>query len=148
VRVDRHRDAIVPSLKAGKDVFVEWPLGKSLADAEEILSHKKEGTRAYVGLQARYAPIIATIKDFISSGKLGDVLSSTWQGYNEITPGPSVGADFQYIADKKIGGNFVTILTGHAIDYVQQGEFSSAPRPIDYLRRDNYTYMIIFNMVY
>lgn len=122
VRVDRHRDSIVPSLKAGKDIFIEWPLGKSLADAEEILSHKKDGTRTFVGLQARQSPLIEDIRDFISSGKLGDVLSSTWQGYGGFVGSASVTAGYEYLADKKIGGNLVTIVTGHTIDFVQQGE--------------------------
>lgn len=57
VRVDRHFETIAPSLRAGKDVFVEWPLGKSAAEARELLKLKNEGgvKRAIVGLQARQA---------------------------------------------------------------------------------------------
>ncbi|KAK8092530.1 hypothetical protein PG999_014729 [Apiospora kogelbergensis] len=101
-RVDRHKACIVPSLKAGKDVYVEWPLGKSLADAEEISSFKKQGL-AIVGLQGREAPIIATVKDFISSGKLGDVISSTWTGYGGMG-GDVAQEEYAYFADKSVGG--------------------------------------------
>lgn len=45
---------MMPALHAGKDVFVEWPLGASLAEAEEVTSLAKEkGVKTYVGLQAR-----------------------------------------------------------------------------------------------
>ncbi|KAK8127203.1 oxidoreductase [Apiospora sp. TS-2023a] len=118
-RVDRHNQGIVPSLKAGKDVYVEWPLGKSLADAEEIASHKKQGM-AVVGLQARQAPIVNTIRDFIGSGKLGDVLSSTWSGYG-MMGGDVAMESLAYFVDKSVGGNLLTIHSGHGLDWVQHG---------------------------
>ncbi|KAK8079432.1 hypothetical protein PG997_007250 [Apiospora hydei] len=117
-RVDRHKACIVPSLKAGKDVYVEWPLGKSLADAEEIASHKKQGGLAVLGLQGRHASIISTIRDFIASGKLGDVLSSTWAGYG-LMGGAVALEDVAYFADKSVGGNLLTIHSGHALDWVE-----------------------------
>lgn len=80
VRVDRHLATISPSLKAGKDVYVEWPLGKSLAEAKELLRLKNEGgvKKAVVGLQARQAPLIKKVKEIIESGRIGEVYSSTW----------------------------------------------------------------------
>ncbi|KAL3417618.1 oxidoreductase family protein [Phlyctema vagabunda] len=119
VRVDRHKATIVPSLKAGKDVYVEWPLGKSLADAEEILSFKNPSAKGVVGLQARQAPIIAKIKDVIAKGTIGDVLSSTWVAAAG-NGGATTNENYAYLGDKKVGGNLVTIHTGHAVDYVQQ----------------------------
>ena len=41
VRVDRHFGAIAPALRAGKNVYVEWPLGKNLEEAEELLRLSK-----------------------------------------------------------------------------------------------------------
>ncbi|KAK7998412.1 hypothetical protein PG989_006452 [Apiospora arundinis] len=117
-RVDRHKECIVPSLKAGKDVYVEWPLGKSLADAEEISSHKKQGL-AIVGLQGRQAPIIATVRDFIASGKLGDVISSTWSGHGGMG-GDVAQEEYAYFADKSVGGSLLTIHSGHALDWIQK----------------------------
>lgn len=50
----------MPALHAKKDVFVEWPLGANLAEAEEMNSlAKKQGVKTYVGLQARVqAPFV------------------------------------------------------------------------------------------
>jgi predicted dehydrogenase len=60
VRVDRHLSTIAPALNAGKDVFVEWPLGKSAAEARELLKLKNDGgvKTAIVGLQARQALVV------------------------------------------------------------------------------------------
>jgi predicted dehydrogenase len=118
--VDRHLPTIAPSLKAGKDVYVEWPLGKSAAEARELLKLKNEGgvKSAVVGLQARQAPIIKQIKSLISSGKIGKVLSSTWTGVAG-NDGYKLSEEFKYMANRAIGGNLVTIHFGHAVDYLQ-----------------------------
>jgi predicted dehydrogenase len=86
VRVDRHLATIRPSLKAGKDVYVEWPLGKSLAEAKELLKLKNEGgvKKAVVGLQARQAPLIKKLKELIQEGRIGEVYSSTWVGQGSV----------------------------------------------------------------
>ncbi|RDW60244.1 oxidoreductase-1 [Coleophoma crateriformis] len=120
VRVDRHHAAIAPSLKAGKDVYVEWPLGKSLADAEDLLKLKNEHgvKKAVVGLQARQAPIISKIKELIGNGAIGDVLSSTWSAC-AIHLGSQVTSGMLYFMTKDIGGNLLTIHFGHGVDYVQ-----------------------------
>ncbi|TVY36898.1 Galactose/lactose metabolism regulatory protein [Lachnellula subtilissima] len=120
VRVDRHYATIAPSLKAGKDVLVEWPLGKNLAEAEELLKLKNEGgvKNAVVDLQARQAPFVKKIKELLDSGTIGKVLSSTWTGAAGLG-GASIMAAYQYIAKRDVGGNIVTIHFGHSIDYIQ-----------------------------
>lgn len=120
VRVDRHLPTIAPSLKAGKNVFVEWPLGKSASEARKLLKLKNEGgvKTAVVGLQARQAPIVNKVKSLIESGAIGKVLSSTWAG-QAGNGGPTTPEGVKYIGDKEVGGNLVTIHFGHAVDYVQ-----------------------------
>ncbi|KAF8846918.1 NAD-binding Rossmann fold oxidoreductase family protein [Acephala macrosclerotiorum] len=120
VRVDKHLPLITPALKAGKDVFVEWPLGKNLAEARELLRLKEENgvKNAVVGLQDRQEPIVHKIKELIKEGKIGDVLSSTWTG-QVGNVGPMLPLDHAYFADREVGGNIVTIQFGHAVDYVQ-----------------------------
>lgn len=51
-RVDKHYDTAYPSVKAGKDVYVEWPLAENEARAGELaeLARKKSG-KTVVGLQ-------------------------------------------------------------------------------------------------
>ncbi|TVY80456.1 Galactose/lactose metabolism regulatory protein GAL80 [Lachnellula suecica] len=120
VRVDRHLPTISPSLRAGKDVLVEWPLGKNLAEAEELLALKNVGgvKNAVVDLQARQAPIVRKAKELIEQGKIGSVLSSTWTGAAG-TFGAGYGKSYEYLGRREVGGNMVTIHFGHAVDYVQ-----------------------------
>ncbi|KUJ11056.1 oxidoreductase [Mollisia scopiformis] len=120
VRVDRHFATIAPSLKAGKDVVVEWPLGKNLAEAKELLKLKNEGgvKNAVVDLQARQAPVVNQAKKLIEKGAIGKMLSSTWAG-QAGSGGPTNPVQFAYLGNRKVGGNIVTIHFGHSVDYVQ-----------------------------
>lgn len=128
VRVDKHFTAIAPSVRAGKSVFVEWPLGKNLTEAEELLRLSKESKikLAVVGLQGRFAPSVTELKKIIKAGKIGKVLSSTWVGYGGNL-GPTEGEYMKYMLDKNVGGNLVTIHFGHSVDGVQQvlGQFKT-----------------------
>jgi len=121
VRVDRHLPTISPALKAGKDVYVEWPLGKSAAEARELLALKsKYGVKhATVGLQARVSPIIKKLKDLVEEGSIGKVLSSTWLATGG-QGGESMTETYEYLGQKHVGGNLVTIHFGHSVDFVQQ----------------------------
>lgn len=100
------------------------PLGKNLAEAQELLRLKNEGKvkLAAVGLQAREAPILKKLKALIADGKIGKVLSSTWYG------NANNGGEQELVESmcrREVGGNLVTIHMGHALDYVQFGTFSS-----------------------
>ena len=122
VRVDRHLATLSPSLKAGKDVYVEWPLGKNLAEAEELLRLKNEGGvgLAVVGLQARQAPIIKLVKGMVEGGRIGKVLSCTWAAQAGNGGGTAMER-MEYLGRREVGGNLVTIHFGHAVDYIQYG---------------------------
>ncbi|KAL9583314.1 MAG: hypothetical protein Q9203_005132, partial [Teloschistes exilis] len=81
VKVPMHKQLMMPALHAGKDVFVEWPLGASLAEAEEVARLAKEkGVKTYVGLQARVQSAMLKAKEIVSSGVLGRITSSTVLG--------------------------------------------------------------------
>jgi hypothetical protein len=54
VKVPLHKQLALPALKAGKDVFVEWPLVTGEDEAQELVREAKEGGgRTIVGLQLR-----------------------------------------------------------------------------------------------
>jgi len=106
-------------------VLVEWPLGKNLAEAEELLKLKNQGgvKNAVVDLQGREAPIVKEVRELIESGKIGKVLSTTWAGAAGAGGGTITQA-YQYISQREVGGNLVTIHFGHSIDYIQAGIYS------------------------
>lgn len=59
VRVANHHASVLPALEAGKDVFVEWPLGKGYRETVEIAElAKKKGVRTIIGAQGRQSPAV------------------------------------------------------------------------------------------
>ena len=115
VRVDRHYDAVIPALEAGKDCFCEWPLGKNLEEGKELAAlAKKKGVKTIVGLQAGQSPIVKKVKDLVDGGRIGKVLSVTY-----VAAAWNMGAvevdNLAYINHKEVGGNMVTIHFSHGI---------------------------------
>ncbi len=63
VKVPLHKQMALPALKAKKPVYVEWPLGVSLAEAEELAAvAKKQGVKTVMGLQNRQAPVMLKVR--------------------------------------------------------------------------------------
>lgn len=118
VMVRKHYMLAKPALLAGKDIFVEWPLGASTAEAEEMAGLAKEhGCKTIVGLQARASPLIIKIKDLISSGKIGKVLSSTViSSFGGLPPGGMWPTGAEYYLDISSGGTPLSIFFGHFLD--------------------------------
>ncbi|OCL13185.1 NAD-P-binding protein [Glonium stellatum] len=113
VRVDKHYDALIPALEAGKDCFCEWPLGKNLQEGRQLAElAKKKGVKTMVGLQARKSPVFKKVKDLVDSGRIGKVLSVTYvaTAYNM---GAAELKTIAYFNDKDVGGNMVTIHFSH-----------------------------------
>src|SRR5207247_6307351 len=77
VRVPGHRDLVVAGLEAGKPVMCEWPLGRTLAEAEEMAGlAARRSLPTIVGLQARSAPAIMYARDLVRGGHVGQVLTA------------------------------------------------------------------------
>lgn len=113
VRVDRHLDVVKPAIEAAKDVFVEWPLGANLEQAEEMAALAKgKGVKTMVGLQGRRGPPIQTIAELVRSGRIGKVLSTSILA-DAVNGGPVGPEKARVMADKKIGANILTVHFGH-----------------------------------
>ncbi|MDX6199740.1 MAG: hypothetical protein QOJ79_2891 [Actinomycetota bacterium] len=116
VKVPHHLELATAALEAGKAVYCEWPLGKDLAEAETLAAlARKQGVLAVVGLQARSAPPVAYVRDLISQGFVGEVLSTTLIG-SGMGWGPTVEPFNAYLNDKKNGATMLSIAVGHAMD--------------------------------
>lgn len=115
-RVDRHYKVIMPILQAGKNAYVEWPLGANLQQAEEMLAAaQKSGSKTIVGLQARNSPVTLKVKQLVEEGAVGDLLSSELQFYTGIF-GDTEPPGIDYLAKKEVGGNLFTIPFAHMAD--------------------------------
>ncbi len=121
-----HKQLAIPALHAKKSVFVEWPLGNGLQEAEELAAlAKKQGVRTAVGLQVRLIPSVQKAKQIIDSGALGRITGTTVIGSGSVFV--NVPAKNSYLNDPKNGANLVTIPTIHALDPLCYllGEFKS-----------------------
>ncbi|KAK4504461.1 hypothetical protein PRZ48_005377 [Zasmidium cellare] len=115
VKLPHHRDLALPLLKAGKDVFVEWPLATNLEQVDELVKAAKEGGgKTFVGLQARTSPAILKAKEIIDSGALGKIRSSTIVGLDSFLLHLPPQHDYEHDASTR--ANASTITSGHVLD--------------------------------
>jgi len=116
VRVPLHREVVLAAVDAGKHVYCEWPLGRSLNEAQELRdAAKRSGIRHVIGLQGRTNPAIDAAAKLVKSGRIGRVLSarmvSTSNGW-----GAQVLQRYAYTADASTGATLLTITAGHSLD--------------------------------
>jgi predicted dehydrogenase len=125
VKVPHHRELVSTALAAGKAVYCEWPLGRDLDDARAMAAlAANQGVRTIVGLQARQAPAIEFVRELISDGYIGEVLSTTMIGLS--IPGDVVIQPNVYMLDANNGANMLTVAVGHSLDTLNHvlGEFA------------------------
>jgi predicted dehydrogenase len=71
-----HRDNAILALRAGKPVLVEKPFAMNADEAAEIVAVAREMRLfAMEAMWTRFLPHIAVIKDWLSSGALGEIVS-------------------------------------------------------------------------
>src|SRR6202795_4451675 len=115
VRVPGHRDLVMAGLQAGKAVFCEWPLGKTLAEAEEMAGLAgQRSLKTAVGLQARSDPTIRYAADLVREGYIGEVLTANLSTVAQAQLQRGPGRIWQGV--RANGANTLTIAGGHAID--------------------------------
>src|SRR5438876_1534625 len=135
VKVPHHRELVSAAIAAGKAVYCEWPLGRDLDEARTMAALAAEQrVRTIVGLQARQAPAIEFVRELLSDGYAGEVLSTTMIGLS--VPGDMVGQPNAYMLDQANGANLLTIAVGHSLDTLSHvlGEFADLSAVAD-LRR-------------
>jgi predicted dehydrogenase len=115
VRVPGHRELVMAGLQAGKAVFCEWPLGRTLAEAEEMAGlARQRSLKTLVGLQARSAPAILYARDLVQAGSIGQVLTANLTCVVPAVLQRGPGRIWQGV--RANGANVLTITGGHAID--------------------------------
>lgn len=118
VKVPEHRAVVLAALAAGKHVYCEWPLGRNLAEAEEMAAAVPKGAHVMIGTQVLSAPAVLHARKLIAQGALGDlkvcrVFSPTgaW--------GDSAPAHYAYLQDKANGATLETIAGGHTLSLLE-----------------------------
>ncbi|RYP48897.1 hypothetical protein DL768_005259 [Monosporascus sp. mg162] len=117
VAVGKHFMLAKPALENKKSVLVEWPLGASIAESEELVKlATANGVETIVGVQARVDPLIVKVKELVASGKIGRILSTSVMINSSEMPTDRWFPGADYILDIKSGGNEFHIFFGHFLD--------------------------------
>jgi predicted dehydrogenase len=116
VRVPFHFKPVMAAIEAGKHIFCEWPLGRTTAEAQQMLTAAQAaGVSHMVGLQGRVLPAIGYARDLIAEGYVGRVLSATVVACSPNW-GTTVDTDMIYQVDRSAGANLLTVTGGHTLD--------------------------------
>jgi predicted dehydrogenase len=125
LRVPSHYQPTLDAIEAGKHVFTEWPLGRTLAEAEEMAAQaRRRNVQHIVGLQARANPAIMYMKELVATGYVGEVMSCH---VSVIRSGVLQRAsDRTWQRDNSLGATTLTIPFGHTVDAFRYvvGDFS------------------------
>ena len=117
VNVPGHRDLVLAALSAGKAVYCEAPLGRTVAEAEEMAS-AVGSLHTAIGLQGRHNPAARLAAELVSSGRIGRPLIATI-----VSPtfgfGPEMPIAHDLFNKSSSGANLLTISGGHTLDLVE-----------------------------
>jgi predicted dehydrogenase len=101
VNVAKHYEIAKPALEAGKDVYVEWPIGSNLEQSVELAElAKRKGVRTIVGLQGRQDPLLKVVRELIAGGRVGEVLNVNVHSSTPIIDGEELrGREYLSISE-------------------------------------------------
>lgn len=120
VKVPEHYAIVMSALKAGKHVYCEWPLGRNVAEAEEMAALARESNRhVMIGLQGNFSPAVLRAAELIRQGAVGTPLRmkvfSPTAGWAAQAP-----AFYAYLNDKSTGATLATITGGHTFATIEK----------------------------
>ncbi|MFI5697397.1 Gfo/Idh/MocA family protein [Kribbella sp. NPDC051586] len=120
VKVAAHAGLVRAAIAAGKDVYCEWPLALSVGDAADLEQAAREaGSRAFVGLQGRFSPGVAYVRDQVRAGAIGRITSVRLSSSRSKGSATAVPGWTAYTYDDSSGAGLVEVLGGHALDLIE-----------------------------
>ena len=117
VKVPTHRELVLAALEAGKAVYCEAPLGRSVAEAAEMAA-AAGALHTAIGLQGRLNPAVRRAAELVSSGSIGRLLNARIVSTN-VGIGAEMPASYDFYNKTSSGANTVTISGGHTLDLVE-----------------------------
>lgn len=116
VRVPAHKEVVAAALAAGKNVICEWPLGRTVAEADDMAAMARDaGVHTCIGLQGRMSPAARRAAQLVRDGRIGRPLTASIYSPNG-SYGPRFLSDYAYLMDPANGANLTAILGGHTMD--------------------------------
>jgi predicted dehydrogenase len=115
VKVPEHRAIVLAALEAGKHVYCEWPLGRDLAETQEMAdAAHKASVHITMGLQGENSWAVRHAAQLVKDGVIGRPLSlrvvSPTAGWGAASP-----PNYAYLQDKRNGATLSTIAGGHTL---------------------------------
>jgi predicted dehydrogenase len=102
--LDLHRDMVVACAKAGASVFLEKPMARTLAEADEMVTAcETHHVKLAIAFQTRYSPRLQRVKELIADGRLGDLVEMHGRGKE----------------DQRGGGEDLMVLGTHIFDLMR-----------------------------
>jgi myo-inositol 2-dehydrogenase / D-chiro-inositol 1-dehydrogenase len=123
-----HAEQAISALRHGSNVLCENPLAMTSEDAERMIASAQEtGRLLSIGLYRRYLPAVRAVRNFISSGALGQLRAvSCFEG--GPSKWPIYSAD--YFTRETSGGGVLQDVGIHCLDLLTW--WLGSPNDIDY----------------
>ena len=110
-KVPAHRELVLAALDGGKAVYCEAPLGRNVAETEEMAS-AVGSLHTAIGLQRRLNPAVRRAAELVSSREIGRPLSARIVA-TIGSFGPELPSAYDYFNKISSGANLLTISAGH-----------------------------------
>jgi len=102
--IDCHRDMVLACAEHGCHMFMEKPMARTLAEADEMIAAcERRHLKLAIAHQARYSPLMPHVLDLIAQDKLGDILELRARGKE----------------DHRGGGEDLMVLGTHMMDLMR-----------------------------
>src|SRR5262245_59448612 len=102
--LDQHRDMVIACAEAGANIFLEKPMCRTLAEADEMVAAcERHHVKLAIAHQTRYSPRLQRVKEMIAAGQIGDVLELRGRGKE----------------DSRAGGQDLMVLGTHIFDLMR-----------------------------
>lgn len=112
-----HREHTIAAFKAGKDVFCQKPLATNLADCVAMKkAQERSGRQFNIGFTLRYSPHYRKIRELVSSGKIGDIISLEFNETLDFNHGGYIMGDWR--RRREYAGTHLLEKCCHDIDLV------------------------------
>jgi predicted dehydrogenase len=101
--LDEHRDMVLAAANRGMHVYMEKPMCRTLAEADEMVAAcEKNNVKLAVAHQTRYSPKLQAVREIIDSGQLGTLLELRGRGKE----------------DQRGGGEDLWVLGSHVMNLI------------------------------
>lgn len=86
--LDAHRDMVLACARSGASIFLEKPMCRTLAEADEMVREcEVRHVKLAIAHQTRYSPRLRVVKQLIAEGRLGDLLELRGRGKEDARGG-------------------------------------------------------------